>query len=714
MIKKLFNFRPVLFIALSFCAGIALAFFWLCENIFACNLCGALFVCFNLLFVFPFSACDKRKISVIFSFICLLVFCLGSFSFGIKVSNFERADLGNHYYEISGKVAEVSQTSYGKKYLIKNARVKGNVSGKLRNNIALYVNGESDYDIGDIVEFSDYLIDKPLFYEGKFSSYDVAQKVKYTATVSADQVVFVENNPTIFQTIHVFIREQLKSGLGEDQFPTAYALLTGNSEQMDPDVLYSYRSAGVSHIFAVSGLHIGFIAISLGFLFNKLRLNRLLKAILITLFLIFYSGVCGFSASSLRATVMSSVLLFSSIGGNKYDNYSAISLSAIIVLAISPIQMLCAGFQLSFIIVLGMFLLRRPLFKLFRFLPARIAKPFSSVLSAQISGIPVSLAWFGEFSAIAIIANFLLIPVVGVVFIGLIVAVVFGAIFSAQTIFLFLPDLALRFINLAITAFDYRAFIVGGISMGGFVIFYYLTIVLSSGFINLKRTVRILTASITALTFIIGTISYTAYQSNRTRAYICGSETICATVISTPEENLMVVSNVNNFFYTSRLNRIAKSVGNNLDVVVILGGFNSDMQVFASRLRTVFNLNQIYYYGDRREDDEIVLMKSFPEITVNNFSDGKTFNSKSAEFCFLLSGNALNLSVSDRQVLIFSAFNKTTPYYADASGSYDLAVLYEPMENLSNIIDAEQSFAYRRNSFYKDAESGGNAIVLLA
>ena len=254
--KKLVNFRLMLFIALSFCAGIISVYFSVRGIFFWAVFVAALFLFVNLIFIILFSTSKTRKLSLLFSVLFLIAFCLGGLFFSLRVKNFEDADLGNHYYEITGKVVEVYETAYGKKYVIKNAHVKGNLSGTLTNKIALYVNGDSDYDVGDFISFSDYLEDKPLFYEGRFSANDIADRVKYTANVSAEEVLLVGRSRTVFETINVGIRENLKLGLGEKQFPIAYALLTGNSEQIDPDVIYAYRSAGVAHIFAVSGLNI--------------------------------------------------------------------------------------------------------------------------------------------------------------------------------------------------------------------------------------------------------------------------------------------------------------------------------------------------------------------------------------------------------------------------------------------------------------------------
>jgi hypothetical protein len=143
--------------------------------------------------------------------------------------------------------------------------VEGDIKAWLEYKILLYVNGESDFDIGDRIGFYAKLNDKPLVYSNRVMSEEIANGIKYSASLSANQITLIESDKTIFQEVNTFIRDSLKSGLDENEFSIAYAMLLGNSDYMDSQVLTSYRSAGVAHIFAVSGLHIGFLSVALNF-----------------------------------------------------------------------------------------------------------------------------------------------------------------------------------------------------------------------------------------------------------------------------------------------------------------------------------------------------------------------------------------------------------------------------------------------------------------
>lgn len=93
---------------------------------------------------------------------------------------------------------------------------------------------------------------------------------------------------------------------------------------MDGDVLENFRNGGVAHIFAVSGLHIGFLAGVVFFLLRSCRVRGVPKVLISAAVLVFYAGICGFSPSSLRAAVMASVLAAAKETGMKYDGLSSL------------------------------------------------------------------------------------------------------------------------------------------------------------------------------------------------------------------------------------------------------------------------------------------------------------------------------------------------------------------------------------------------------
>ena len=710
--KKPFNFRPVVIAAVSLSLGIISACFFVMQNYFfaifftllsvAC--CGVIFLpCYK-----EFSLKEKTVISVL----CLLLFLSGGLGFGLTIDSYNNADLNGHYYSITAKVIEAEETDGGQRLILDDIYVKGNVAGKLRYKAYLYVLGNSNFDVGDVISFSASLNDRAMIYEGQLASTEISRRIKYTAEVYANEVTVSGYNLTVFEKINLFIRNSLKAGLDKDEFSVGYALLTGHSEYMDEEILSSFRLAGVAHIFSVSGLHIGFLAAVLGWVFNKLKVNRLIKAIIITLILFLYSGVCGFSSSSVRASVMTGVVLFASVKGARYDRLSSIAAAALIILLCAPIQLFTPGFQLSFAVVLAIAILATPIAKLFKFLPKIIANSLGVVLSAQLVSIPISLYWFGHFSIIAVLINLIFVPAVSVIYTVLFVAAILGGIFSIESALLFVPNYILKFVNMCITAFDYKIFIFGGFTLGALVVFYYLALLWLSGLFNSKRLIRTLISVVCCAVFLTGTVAINIAEKNSTSMFVCGSEKLCVTGIDAPTENVMIVSDAKTVYSTARLKRLSQKEDLTvLDTVVFTNGNDIEIQAFVTKLRTVFAIKRICYYGEKDEILEMALKKSFGSIKLVALSDGVDLQMKTFDCKFALGGRAVLLDINEKTVALFSKVDGVN--YTSLQGDFDITVSGELSELIKAHYAPKRALSYRKTAGFVDGESQGTVKITL-
>ncbi len=704
--ERFVNLRLPLALAISVCLGIATAYFF----VFSLTFWGvALLIVFLLALSFyflPYKKGDKPKVKVAFSVLFILAFALSGLNFYQSINKYENADLNSHVYTVCANVKEVMDTETGTRLLLEDLSVDGKVRKNLDYNAYLYVTGNAKFDLGYKLKFTTVLLDNHFSYEGKFSSYNLLRKIKYTANVNAKDIQVIEISPNVFQKVNIFIRDSLSKGLSGNQFGVAYALLTGHSEFIDAETLSSYRMAGVAHVFAVSGLHIGFLAVAVGWLLAKLRAGRIIKVVLIFPILLFYSGVCGFSASSLRATVMVTVGLLVAVRGARYDGLSSISLSAVIILLLSPMQMFYVGFQLSFVVVLGMLLLAKPIANLLKFLPNKLSTAIGAVLSAQLSAIPISLSAFGYVSFISIAINLIFIPFVSVLFIALIILTLIGGLFSISNIVLFPMEYLLMAVNFCINAFDYSVFVVGGFIIGGFAVTYYLGMVVAGGLLNIKGVYKIVSIIICVLLTLVGTVVINVNENRTVKAYICGTQNVCTTVIKTEKDTTLIVSDVNYIYSIGRLKRLNSNGITHIDTVVIMNGYGVDLQVFLTKLRTVFTLDRIVYYGEKDQAQEDAVNKSFPSLrlyAINN--DGKLPN-VSFDCAFFFDGRVVECKLPSTTLAVFSRIDMTKPL--DGLGKYDMVVCGYMHERVFALLNPKTAISYLRSSTYTDAESFGN------
>ncbi len=706
--ERLLNFRLILFLALSMCLGIFSTYLFMFSFAIYGVIILLLFAVFIAFYLFPYKRSNKLKIKACFCILFIVFFVLGACNFNFSIKDYEGADLNGNFYLTDGRVKEITETDGGVRLLLKDINISGNRSGKLKYNAYLFVLGDCKVEVGDVIKFSTSFFDNSVTYEQGISSTYLIRKIKYTANLTAEDISIIAKSPDIFDRTNNFIKNTLSKGLSGDEFGVAYALLTGHSEFMDYDTLTSYRYAGVAHVFAVSGLHIGFLASAIGFLLSKLRVKRAVRLIIIFPLLLFYSGVCGFSASSIRATIMVSVSLLLAINGERNDGLTSVALSAIIVLLISPIQLFYVGFQLSFVVVLGILLLSKPLSKLFEFLPNKIATSLGTVISAQISAIPISLSAFGYFSFISVLANLLFIPLVSVIFIILLILVGIGGIFGIANITLFPLKYVLIAVNYCIKIFDYDFFIVGGFTFGVFVVFYYLIVILFSGIVNIKNSTKNFSVLLSLIILISGTVGVFFNDLNSVKMYVSGAKSLCATVISSKNENTLIVSDVSYIYSINRLKRLNAKGITELDNVILMQGYNVDAQVFLTKLRTSFKLKRIFYYGEELNSQENAVKKSFPEIEVfTSIFDKIPIKSVVCEFKNF--GRMIDLEIKGKKIAIFSKPDSTVAL-SGKDKEYDLIIAGDLHERIFAVFNAQEKLSYRSSLLFNDAERHGNVF----
>ncbi|MDX1671716.1 MAG: DNA internalization-related competence protein ComEC/Rec2, partial [Balneolaceae bacterium] len=203
--------------------------------------------------------------------------------------------------------------------------------------------------------------------------------------------------------------------------PLARALLIGHKEELDPELRIRFSRAGLAHVMAVSGLHVGFIIapfwLAIPF-FWTLRYGRQAGMVLLAGLLLFYAGITGFSESVSRAAITGGFITYGRLFHKARDAKNLTAVSALIILLINPSDLFSIGFQLSFAAVY-IILLVLPVLQ--RMLPPWIryrwyGKPVMIILVSlivQVGLYPLLAHYFGEFSLIGPVANALAVPLLG-------------------------------------------------------------------------------------------------------------------------------------------------------------------------------------------------------------------------------------------------------------------------------------------------------------
>ena len=142
-------------------------------------------------------------------------------------------------------------------------------------------------------------------------------------------------------------------GLPEKYAGIIKAMILGEKADMDPDVKALYEQNGISHILAISALHITFIGKSFFAFLRRLHLPIYLSSVLSMALVISFGVMTGSGASTVRSVIMFSLFLIAGMMGRTYDMITAMAVSAVALLIINPRYIYHCGFLLSFGAVMG-------------------------------------------------------------------------------------------------------------------------------------------------------------------------------------------------------------------------------------------------------------------------------------------------------------------------------------------------------------------------
>jgi ComEC/Rec2-related protein len=210
-------------------------------------------------------------------------------------------------------------------------------------------------------------------------------------------------------------------------------IVLGLRHQTPEDIEEPFQQTGTLHLFAVAGLHVGIVAALLWMLATVARLSRKSAAALIIPLLLFYAAVTGLHISSVRAAVMSSILLGSFFFDRKAFVLNSLAAAAFFLLCWDTNELFSTGFQLSFAVVGAIILLADPLSSFLQhwsapdpFLPHSLVRGprrwmhsgfdwlcgGSSVsLAAWAGSLPLILWYFHLVTPISLFANLVVVPI---------------------------------------------------------------------------------------------------------------------------------------------------------------------------------------------------------------------------------------------------------------------------------------------------------------
>ncbi|MFV0290070.1 MAG: ComEC/Rec2 family competence protein [Mangrovibacterium sp.] len=227
-----------------------------------------------------------------------------------------------------------------------------------------------------------------------------------------------------------------RQNLSPESFAFIAALSLGYKDELSHETKNYFRQAGIMHVLAVSGLHVGIVAAVLAFFLCPFYRQKNMKFLAISLLLLgiwTYAILTGLSPSVQRAAFMFSLISIAQFLARSTAIHGTIAFSALILLLINPLLLYDVGFQLSYAAVIAIVSLHRPCMKAMR-PKGKVAHKLLSFIvvsiSAQLGTIPFTLYYFHQLPTYALLANFFAIPLATILLPLALLAQVLQFIFS--------------------------------------------------------------------------------------------------------------------------------------------------------------------------------------------------------------------------------------------------------------------------------------------
>ena len=647
--KKIINFRPIFYCFVMFALAIFFARKIFGGAIFEIVFCSVGF-CTLFLICLKFK-CIKRFILIF----CAFLVGLGYFYVGMAVF------VGETYTGeklISGRVFDVSDNV---SYMYVNLD-SVNVDNKhISHNIMVYIPQSLDIQNGDILTFRATLKNIKTFELEQFSTQNYKANISYTCKVNGD-INISSGSKTIPEKINQAVDNFTHSNFTSEIAWLFEAVILGDKDNLSKNISQDFSAAGVGHLLAVSGLHVGFIVAILTFILSKFKIKRKYCAIILTILLFVYCYLCGFSPSVVRASIMSLVFIYASCLGRKYDALNCLAISGFIILLAKPLYVFDAGFLLSYFSVFCIFTLHKPLCKLLLTikLPTKLAQILALTLCVQIGLLPIMAVYYSEFSVLSIFANLLCVPLFQIAYILAFICLPICMLLPFMIFLLkfdeFLFAIITKIANIVASA---KWSFVSLYNMKSlFVISFYCAIFILSGYIMLKTKLKtVIAALVLFIGILLSSIYNLPFDCKKITMGACAQNNSTAYVITSGGDVIVIADK-----YTDKLNNFLK----------------------------IQNINKIdYLFCSSDLDNNIYdIYNNITIITPKNYNKNLSYNLSNFNFKFVYVGQnlcAIDITLENKNYLFFKKSNLT---YSEIYGlqfeyfNKDIAVCADLNENL--------------------------------
>ena len=327
------------------------------------------------------------KYELIILSICLLTYGIGLYRCSYVSSIYQQYDRAQYEYETEeytymGEVVGIKENTYGytitlqvedgEIYVYSDSSLCGMLQGieidveNSYDDIYLQLYGKNIFVKGEVIpmkkarNYGNYDEYTSLRSKGVLLKINASSMwLEYENEKTADNVKGDNNGSgktltikNIVVRLKIYLKSVLHDIATDEEYGILAAMVLGENDDVDKEVKELYSLSGISHIMAISGLHISLIGMGIYKLLRR-KMRYVTSAIISMSIMIFFLMFIGSPISATRAIIMFFVHMIADLYGRKYDVLSALSLAGIFLLLDNPYYLLNMSFQLSFMAMIA-------------------------------------------------------------------------------------------------------------------------------------------------------------------------------------------------------------------------------------------------------------------------------------------------------------------------------------------------------------------------
>lgn len=347
-------------------------------------------------------------------------------------------------------------------------------------------------------------------YQFNYAKY-LANKNIFVQTKLSDVYTNLESATGLYYQLLYFRTYLMKSfdiqHFSKEVKGVVYALLFGQRADLSEKVQADYRNAGVMHILAISGMHIGILYWIINLIFSSFIRSKNYRFFVVISILICFAVISGLSGSVIRAVLMFFIAGSGVFLNRKTSTTNVLVLSMLLILIVNPNFLFDIGFQMSYLAVFSIVyiypLIQNKIKSRYLFFNY-FYELLGISLVAQLGILPLTVYYFGQIPLLFLMGNLIVIPVLTVVLIALVFLLILNFIWKYLAVIL--GDFVSMLINFSNTAIAFigsnKAFILSDIKLNLLQCLLFLAIIFLSAY-TLKKVSYLKCISVLSLVLIL-------------------------------------------------------------------------------------------------------------------------------------------------------------------------------------------------------------------